>query len=64
MISTPMDALNEMKGNPVVVRTKQNEEIKGKLLSFDLNQNMSLDTKDGIRFVQGQNVSDISPYQD
>ena len=60
MINTPMDALNMMKGKTVTVISKTREKIKGKLIAFDLNQNLSIDTVGGLRFLQGNNVSDIS----
>ena len=60
MIDTPIDALNWMKGKKVIVTSKQHEKIKGVLVAFDLTQNLSIQTREGLEFIQGQSVADIS----
>jgi len=60
MINTPIDALNWMKGKKVTVISKQREKLQGTLVAFDLSQNMSIQTRDGLKFIQGQSVADVS----
>ena len=60
MINTPIDALNWMKGKRVTVTSKRRERIEGTLIAFDLSQNLSIQTREGLRFIQGQSVADIS----
>jgi len=57
---TPLDMMNAMKGKNVLVQLKNGKEITGKLLSFDLNTNIGIETKQGIQFIQGGTLTTIS----
>lgn len=57
---TPLDIINTLKGKKVVVQLKNGKEITGKLISFDLNTNIGIETKQGTEFIQGKTLTMIS----
>ncbi len=57
---TPLDIINAMKGKEVSVQLKNGREIKGRLISFDLNSNIGIEKKKRIEFIQGETVASIS----
>lgn len=56
---TPLDIINTMKGKEVRVQLKNGKEIKGKLISFDLNANVGIEIKKQIEFIQGETVATV-----
>lgn len=56
---TPLDVINTLRGKEVIVQLKSGKEIKGKLLSFDLNTNIGIETAKGVEFIQGETVTAI-----
>jgi small nuclear ribonucleoprotein (snRNP)-like protein len=53
----PIQALHDMRNKVVVVETKLGEKVEGKLVAFDLYTNITLNTGDGTRFIQGGTVN-------
>ncbi len=68
----PLDLLNKTKGKEVIVQLKNEKQLVGKLLAFDIHINIILDnTKEmingelrknlGLTFVRGDTIIFISP---
>ncbi len=71
-IDRPLDVLNNAKGKEVLVQLKNNRQVVGTLLAFDIHINIVLDsTKEivegeekrnfGLTFLRGDAVVFISP---
>lgn len=61
MIERPLDFLNERKGKKVLVKLKNNDEISGLLIAFDMHINILIETKkNNIMFLRGDFIINIS----
>lgn len=71
-IERPLDLLNSAKGKEILVQLKNNKQMVGTLLAFDIHINIVLDnakeiengeqTKNyGLAFVRGDTIIYISP---
>ncbi len=59
-IRTPMDCLNQLRNKLVEVTEKTGNKVVGKLIAFDLSTNLSVSTKDGLKFISGYDVENIT----
>jgi small nuclear ribonucleoprotein len=68
----PFDLLNKMVGQKVLVRLKNNTDIRGQMVSFDVHMNVVIDnaeelegselkTKLGTILLRGGNILFLSP---
>lgn len=55
----PLDSIHKMKGKEVIVSMKNGDEIEGKLISFDLQQNCGIEIKGELVFIQGGMTSSV-----
>ncbi|MFW5872219.1 MAG: LSM domain-containing protein [bacterium] len=60
MIEKPLDALNFLRGEDVLVVLKTGKEITGKLVAFDLTTNVTLDINGNHTLIQGNTVTSVS----
>lgn len=71
-IERPLDLLNNSKGKEILVQLKNDKQLVGKLLAFDIHINIVLDnTKEvfegeakrsiGLTFLRGDTIIFISP---
>ena len=71
-IERPLDMLNASRGQEVLVQLKNDKQITGKLLAFDIHINVVLDNAKelqnneikrtiGLTFVRGDTIIFISP---
>jgi len=71
-IERPLDVLNNAKGKEVLVQLKNNQQMRGTLLAFDIHINVVLDNAKelvngeekrniGITFLRGDTIIFISP---
>jgi len=71
-IERPLDLLNQSKGKEILVNLKNDKQLVGTLLAFDIHVNIVLDnTKElhagemkrniGLTFVRGDTIIFISP---
>jgi small nuclear ribonucleoprotein len=71
-IDRPLDVLNASKGKEILVQLKNNKQMVGKLLAFDIHINIVLDNAKeiengeqsksyGLAFVRGDTIIFISP---
>jgi len=71
-IERPLDLLNSSKGKEILVNLKNDKQLVGKLLAFDIHVNIVLDnTKEiqnneikrniGLTFLRGDTIIFISP---
>ena len=71
-IGRPLDMLNASRGKEVLVQLKNDKQITGKLLAFDIHINVVLDNARelqnneikrsiGLTFVRGDTIIFISP---
>jgi len=71
-IERPLDLLNNSKGKEILVQLKNDRQLVGKLLAFDIHINIVLDnTKEmfegevkrniGLTFLRGDTIIFISP---
>lgn len=71
-IERPLDLLNQSKGKEILLHLKNNKQLVGKLLAFDIHINIVLDnTREledgeikrsiGLAFVRGDTIIYISP---
>ena len=71
-IERPLDLLNQAKGKEILVHLKNERQLVGKLLAFDIHINIVLDnTKElekgevkrniGLAFIRGGDVVYLSP---
>ena len=71
-IERPLDLLNQSKGKEILVHLKNNKQMVGTLLAFDIHINIVLDNAKemvdgeakrnlGIAFVRGDTIIFISP---
>ncbi len=71
-IERPLDMLNASRGKEVLVQLKNDKQITGKLLAFDIHINVVLDNARelqnneikrniGLTFVRGDTIIFISP---
>ena len=71
-IERPLDALNNAKGKEVLVQLKNNKQMVGTLLAFDIHPNVVLDNAKeivdgeekrsvGLTFLRGDTIIWISP---
>lgn len=71
-IERPLDLLNQSKGKEILVHLKNNKQMVGTLLAFDIHINIVLDNAKemvdgevkrnlGIAFVRGDTITFISP---
>ena len=71
-IERPLDVLNNSKGKEVLVQLKNNRQMVGTLLAFDIHINVALDnareivdgeskTGFGLTFLRGDTIIFISP---
>ncbi len=71
-IERPLDMLNNSKGKEILVQLKNDEQIVGNLLAFDIHINVVLDNAKvlqnnevkksiGLTFVRGDTIIFISP---
>jgi len=71
-IERPLDLLNESKGKEILIELKDNKQLVGTLLAFDIHINIVVDnTKEivnnelkrnlGLSFVRGNTILWISP---
>ena len=55
-----MDCLNFLKGKLVEVTEKTGGKVVGKLMAFDLSTNLSVSTVEGLKFISGYDVENIT----
>jgi len=71
-IERPLDLLNKAKGKEIIIYLKNEKQIVGKLLAFDIHINLVLDDtremengevkkKLGLTFIRGDTILYISP---
>jgi small nuclear ribonucleoprotein len=71
-IERPLDVLNNAKGKEVLVQLKNNQQMRGTLLAFDIHINVVLDNAKelengeerrnmGLTFLRGDTIIFISP---
>ncbi|MCL6500456.1 MAG: small nuclear ribonucleoprotein [Candidatus Pacearchaeota archaeon] len=71
-VERPLDLLNQSKGKEILVHLKNDRQLVGKLLAFDIHINIVLDnTKEldkgeikrniGLTFIRGDTIIYISP---
>lgn len=71
-VERPLDLLNQSKGKEILLYLKNNKQLVGKLLAFDIHINIVLsDTKElengeikrniGLVFVKGDTIILVSP---
>ncbi len=71
-VERPLDLLNQSKGKEILVHLKNERQLVGKLLAFDIHINIVLDnTKEldkgeikrniGLAFIRGDTIIYISP---
>jgi len=71
-IERPLDLLNQSKGKEILIQLKNNKQLVGKLLAFDIHINLVVDnTREleggevkrniGLTFLRGDTVIYISP---
>ena len=71
-IERPLDLLNNAKGKEVLVQLKNNQQMRGTLLAFDIHINVVLDNAKeledgeerrnmGLTFLRGDTIIFISP---
>ena len=71
-IERPLDMLNQSKGKEVLLQLKNDKQIVGKLMAFDIHINLVLDNAKelengeikrsvGLTFVRGDTIIYISP---
>lgn len=71
-IDRPLDVLNASKGKEILVQLKNNKQMVGKLLAFDIHINIVLDNAKeiengeqsksyGLAFLRGDTIIFISP---
>jgi small nuclear ribonucleoprotein len=71
-VERPLDLLNQSKGKEILLYLKNNKQLVGKLLAFDIHINIVLDnTREledgeikrsiGMAFVRGDTIIYISP---
>lgn len=71
-IERPLDLLNQSKGKEILLHLKNNKQLVGKLLAFDIHINIVLDNTSeledgeikrniGLAFVRGDTIIYISP---
>ncbi len=71
-IERPLDMLNASKGKEILLQLKNDKQIVGKLLAFDIHINLVLDSAKepqngemkknvGLTFVRGDTIIYISP---
>jgi small nuclear ribonucleoprotein (snRNP)-like protein len=54
---TPIQTLHGLKGKEVTVELKSGEHVTGSLIAFDLYTNITVETDNGTRFLQGTSVN-------
>lgn len=54
---TPIETLQNFRGKEIIVELKNKETVCGELIAFDLSTNLTLNTADGTRFLQGNSVN-------
>ncbi|MBN2454737.1 hypothetical protein JXB11_04285 [Candidatus Woesearchaeota archaeon] len=59
-MTMPLEEISRMIGKMVKVVLRSGREVEGKLVSFDLNANVGIETKNELEFVQGQEVCTVS----
>ena len=73
-IERPLDLLNQSKGKEILVQLKNNQQLVGTLVAFDIHINIVLsNTKEleggeikrniGMAFIRGDTIIYISPSQ-
>lgn len=60
MIEKPLDALNFLRGEDVLLVLKTGKEITGKLIAFDLTTNITLEIEGKHTLIQGNTVTSVS----
>jgi len=71
-IERPLDMLNQSKGKEILLQLKNDKQISGKLVAFDIHINLVLDNAKelengelkrsvGLTFVRGDTIIYISP---
>ena len=71
-IERPLDMLNQSKGKEILLQLKNDKQIAGKLMAFDIHINLVLDNAKelengeikrsvGLIFVRGDTIIYISP---
>lgn len=71
-IERPLDLLNQSKGKEILVQLKNNNQVAGTLLAFDIHINVVLDNAKemegnevkrniGLTFLRGDTIVFISP---
>jgi small nuclear ribonucleoprotein len=71
-IERPLDMLNQSKGKEILLQLKNDKQIVGKLVAFDIHINLVLDNAKelennemkrsiGLTFVRGDTIIYISP---
>lgn len=63
MIEKPLDALNFLRGEEVLVILKTGKEITGKLVAFDLTTNVTLEIDGKVQLIQGNTVTSVSKIE-
>lgn len=60
----PFDTLGVFKGKVVIVVKKDGKEVTGRLVAYDLNLNITVETVKGTEFINGFVVDQIMLRED
>ena len=60
----PFDTLSTFRDKVVVVTKKNSEEVVGRLVAYDLNMNITIETTKGTEFINGYAVDLIMLKQE
>ena len=61
---TPIETLMKFKGQEITVELRNKEKVRGELVAFDLSTNLTLETSEGTRFIQGSSVNFVYGQED
>lgn len=57
MIERPLDFLNDLKGEKVLIKIKGEDKLlSGQLIAFDIHINLIVRLEEGLTFIKGDNV--------
>jgi small nuclear ribonucleoprotein (snRNP)-like protein len=59
-IERPLDLLNDLKEQEVLITLKTGKEINAVLLAFDIHINLVVDEKGKLKFLRGDLVQDVA----
>ena len=60
----PFDTLGQFRNKVVIVVKKDGKEVTGRLVAYDLNMNITVETVEGLEFINGFVVDQIMLRED